>query len=762
MARIPTRIERFKGIPVLTRLAQLGVRAPRRVLGVAGLIFVAGALFGAPVAKHLSAGGFNDPNAASSEARDLLASRFNAGDPNLVFEVSTAQGADSAAARSEGQRIVATLAGDHNVSQVASYWSAPSQAAAGLRSKDGRSGLVVARVAGDDDAAPKRAGKLADALTGNHGDVQIRAGGIAMGYHQVNVQVRKDLAKAEAIAIPLTTLVLIWVFGSFIAALLPLVVGLFSIISTMATLRGLALATDVSIYALNLTTALGLALAIDYSLFIVSRYREELRAGLDRDEAVVRTVQTAGRTVLFSAMTVALSLSALLVFPQYFLRSFAYAGIAVVALAALAALVVLPALLALLGPRVNSLDVRVPVRRWLRRPPPAVVEPEQSFWYRVAKTVMRRAVPIGLAVIALLVVLGAPFLGARFGYPDDRVLQTSATARQVGDSVRSDFTQNATGTVSAVVPDTSTAPDAIGAYAARLSTVDGVTSVGSAAGTYARGSQVAPPAGPPMTSGNSTYLTVVTALDPYSKQGASLVSALKTAPAPWHVMLTGLAAENVDSLSSLGAKLPYALGGIAFATFAILFLFTGSVFLPLKALVLNVLSLSATFGAMVWIFQDGHLNIFGAAVTGYLVPTMPILMFCLAFGMSMDYEVFLLSRIREEWVTSARTDADNARAVSMGLARTGRLVTAAAVLMAIVFAAMTTSKVSFMQMFGLGLTLAVLMDATLVRGLLVPSFMRLLGRANWWAPPPMARWHARRGLSDSAPPVLREPAVADA
>jgi putative drug exporter of the RND superfamily len=747
---------------VLTRLANLGIHAPRRVLVVAGLIFVAGALFGAPVAKHLSAGGFADPNAASSEAKDLLADRFNAGDPNLIFEVTTAQGADSAAARAEGQRIVGTLARDHNVSQVASYWTVPSRAASGLRSKDGRSGLVVARVAGDDDVAPKRAGKLADALAGNHGDVQVRAGGIAMGYHQVNVQVREDLAKAEAIAIPLTTLVLIWVFGSFIAALLPLAVGLFSIISTMATLRALALTTDVSIYALNLTTALGLALAIDYSLFIVSRYREEIRAGVGKDEAVMRTVQTAGRTVLFSAMTVALSLSALLVFPQYFLRSFAYAGIAVVALAALAALLVLPALLALLGPRVNSLDVRVPVRRWLRRPPPAVIEPEQSFWYRVAKTVMRRAVPIGLAVVALLVVLGAPFLGARFGYPDDRVLQTSATSRQVGDSVRSDFSQNATGTVSVVAPDTSSAPGAIGTYAARLSTVDGVTSVSSSAGTYAHGSQVAPPAGPTMTSGNSTYLNVSTSLDPYSKQGESLVSELKAAPAPWHVMLTGLAAENVDSLNSLGAKLPYALGGIALATFAILFLFTGSVFLPFKALVLNVLSLSATFGAMVWIFQDGHLNIFGAAVTGYLVPTMPILMFCLAFGMSMDYEVFLLSRIREEWVTSARTDADNARAVSMGLARTGRLVTAAAVLMAIVFAAMTTSKVSFMQMFGLGLTLAVLMDATLVRGLLVPAFMRLLGRANWWAPAPMARWHARRGLSDSAPPPRREPAVADA
>ncbi len=741
---------------MLTRLALLGIRAPRRLLAAAGLIFVAAALFGAPVAKHLSAGGFSDPHAPSSKAKDLLASRFDAGDPNLVFEVTSSAGVDSSAARAAGARIVDTLESDRDVSQIQSYWTSPAQATGGLRSNDGRRALVVARVAGNDDQAPKRAGKLADALTGHRGDaVQIRAGGIAMGYHQVNEQSRKDLAMAEAIAVPLTTVVLIWVFGSMIAALLPLAVGLFSIISTMAALRGLSLGTDVSIYALNLTTALGLALAIDYSLFIVSRYREEIRAGRSSDEAVIRTVQTAGRTVLFSALTVALALAALLVFPQYFLRSFAYAGIAVVALAAAAALLLLPVLLTLLRGRVNSLDVRVPVRRWLGRPPPAVVEPEQSFWYRIARTVMRRALPIGLAVTALLVVLGSPFLGAKFGYPDDRVLQTSASSRQVGDSVRSDFSQNATGTITVVAADISQSPDAIGSYAARLSTVDGATAVSSPAGTYVHGDRVAPPSGAPMTSGNSTYLKVATTIDPYSRQGAHFVSAIKASPAPWPVMLTGLAAENVDSLNSLGAKLPLALGGIALATFAILFLFTGSLVLPLKALVLNTLSLSATFGAMVWIFQDGHLNVFDAGITGYLVPTMPILMFCLAFGMSMDYEVFLLSRIREEWLSSGRTTADNTRAVGLGLARTGRLVTAAALLMAIVFATMTTSKVSFMQMFGTGLTLAVLMDATLVRGVLVPAFMRLAGRANWWAPAPLARWHERRGFRESDVPAPR-------
>ncbi len=375
---------------------------------------------------------------------------------------------------------------------------------------------------------------------------------------------------------------------------------------------------------------------------------------------------------------------------------------------------------------------------------------------------MRRALPIGLAVVALLFVLGAPFLGAKFGYPDDRVLQTSASSRQVGDAVRADFSQNATGTLTVVAPDISQSPDAVGQYAARLSTVDGATAVTSSAGTYVHGDRVAPPSGPSMVSGDAAYLRVATTIDPFSRPGAQFVSDVKAVPAPWSVMLTGLAAENVDSLHSLGAKLPLALGGIALATFAILFLFTGSLLLPVKALVLNMLSLSATFGAMVWIFQEGHLNVFDAAITGYLVPTMPILMFCLAFGMSMDYEVFLLSRIREEWLSSDRTSADNTRAVGLGLARTGRLVTAAAALMAIVFAAMTTSKVSFMQMFGLGLTLAVLMDATLVRGVLVPAFMRLAGRANWWAPRPLARWHDRRGLRDSDVPREREPAMIEA
>ncbi len=736
---------------MLTRLADLGLRAPRRVLLFAALLLGLAGAYGISAAAHLSAGGFSDPHSASSRAADLLASTFDAGQANLLLEVRSPAGVTSPAATRRGERLTAQLRAAEFTSQVSSYWTAPKDAAAGLVSTDGRAALVLARVAGSDSTAPNRAAKIVDGLDlGTHDGVSVRAGGQAIAFHQVNDTTKHDLAVSEMIAVPLTVIALIWVFGSLLAALLPLVVGIVSIVGTMAILRGLAGVTDVSIYALNMTTAMGLALAIDYSLFVVSRYREEIRAGHDPDLAVRRTMQTAGRTVLFSALTVGLSLAAMMVFPVFFLRSFAYAGIAVVALAMVATLVLLPAMLALLGTRVDALDLRRGVRGLLRRPAPAPRPVEQGFWYRFASFVMRRAVPVGLLVTALLVSLGLPFLHAHFGYPDERVLPHAASAHQVGDDLRNDFAANASSSITLAVPDTSGASGAVGTYAAAVSRVPNVGAVTSAAGTFARGRQVGP-GSPAMVAGHATYLVAQTEADAYSPAGKRALAGVEAVPAPWQVLVGGPAAVNRDSLSALGGATPYALGLIAVATFAVLFLFTGSVVLPLKALVLNTLSLSATFGAMVWIFQEGHFgSLFGdLTTTGYLTPTMPPLMFCLAFGLSMDYEVFLLSRIREAWLDSPRTAADNTRAVALGLGRTGRIVTAAAVLMAIVFAAMAGSSVSFMMMFGTGLTLAVLMDATIVRGILVPAFMRLAGRWNWWAPRPLARLHARIGLSES-------------
>jgi RND superfamily putative drug exporter len=363
---------------------------------------------------------------------------------------------------------------------------------------------------------------------------------------------------------------------------------------------------------------------------------------------------------------------------------------------------------------------------------------------------MRRALPIGLVVTALLVGLGLPFLHAQFAYPDDRVLPHSASAHQVGDDVRSRFAANAQSTVTVLATDIRSAPTSIGSYAGDLSRLSHVTSVTSSAGVYAQGRRVAAAAGPTQRAGNATYLDVNVDVEGHSPAGKALLTKIEAVHAPWKVLYGGQTAVNRDSLSSIGSALPYALGLIALATFIVLFLFTGSVVLPLKALVLNMLSLSATFGAMVWIFQYGHFgSLFNDLTpTGYLVPTMPPLMFCLSFGLSMDYEVFLLSRIREAWLESDRTPEANTRAVALGLGRTGRIVTAAALLMAIVFAAMAGSKVSFMMLFGTGLTLAVLMDATVVRGILVPAFMRLAGKWNWWAPRPLARLHAKIGLSE--------------
>ena len=745
---------------MLARLADLGIKAPRRVLAVAGLLFVLGGVFGSSAADHLSSGGFRDPHAASTRAEDLLQQGFHAGEANLIIEVTSPGGVDDSAAKTQGLAVVRAVQRSPYASQVASYWNAPTAQAKALRSNDGRSGLVVARISGDDSQAPERAAAITEPLTGTHDGVTVIGGGLGNAYQQVNDQTKSDLAVAESIAVPITVVVLIWVFGSFVAALLPLAVGLSAIIGTMAILRALAGVTDVSIYALNMTTAMGLALAIDYSLFVVSRYREETANGATSDQAVRRTMQTAGRTVLFSALTVGLSLAAMLVFPVYFLRSFAYAGLAVVGLATLAALVLLPALLTVLGPRVNALDLRAVVRRVLRRPAPVARPLEHTFWYRFATWVMRRALPVAVLVTAALVVLGLPFTRAHFAYPDDRVLPRSAQAHRVGDDLRDRFGSNASSTIFVVAPDTGGKADAVGPYAASLSRLPGVTAVSSAAGTYADGAAVAP-ADPSMTATTAsaaTYLAVHTSIDPQSSTAKHLLSAVESTPAPWPVLTGGQTADNRDSLAALAGALPYALIWIAVALFTVLFLFTGSLVLPLKALVLNTLSLSATFGAMVWIFQDGHLGGLypQLTTTGYLVPTMPLLMFCVAFGLSMDYEVFLLSRIREAWLQSGRTTADNERAVAIGLGRTGRIVTAAALLMAIVFAAIGRSGISFMMLFGTGLTLAVLMDATVVRATLVPAFMKLAGSWNWWAPRPLARLHSRFGLSDEAPPA-REP-----
>lgn len=734
---------------MLHRIALLPIAAPRRILVIAALVMAAAGIFGVPVAKSLSAGGFQDPTAESAKATQLLAQKFNRGDMQLVISV-TADRADRPAAQATGTEIARKLEASPYVTEVTSAWTAPAPASSTLISEDGRTGLVVAGITGGESGAQKHAKELTDELVHDRDGVTVRAGGEAMIYVQINGQSEKDLLMMESIAIPLSFLVLVWVFGGLMAAALPLAVGGFAILGSLAVLRLFTMVTDVSIFALNLTVAMGLALAIDYTLLIISRFRDELAEGVDREQALIRTMVTAGRTVLFSAMTVALSMVAMVLFPMYFLKSFAYAGIAVVALAAFAAIVVAPAAIVLLGDRLDAYDVRRFARRVLGRPEPVRKPIEQTFWYRTTKRVMRRSIPVGVAIIALLLVLGAPFLGIKWGFPDDRVLPQTASARQVGDQMRDDFAVDSATNVTVVLPDvTKVAPNELEQYASRLSHVADVSSVSAPGGTYVDGRRVGPPSAATGMAEGSAYLTVGSDAPLFSDASEAQLDALHAVPAPADVQLAGVAQINRDSSQAITSRLPLVLGVIAAITFVLLFLLTGSVVLPLKALVLNVLSLSAAFGALVWIFQDGHLGALGTTPTGTLVANLPVLLFCIAFGLSMDYEVFLVSRIREYWLQSDRTRAANDESVALGLARTGRVVTAAALLMSISFAALIAAQVAFMRMFGLGLTLAVLVDATLVRMLLVPAFMHVMGRWNWWAPAPLARLHERIGISES-------------
>jgi RND superfamily putative drug exporter len=723
---------------------------PRRIIAIAMLVMIVAGVFGIPAAMSLSAGGFVDPTSESARAAATLAEKFHQGDMELVLLVSSARGATDGAARAAGLDIAQQLSQSPFVSQVTSPWDA--QPAPGLLSSDGKTAMILAALKGDENTAPKHAQALAERFARDRQGVTVRAGGSAMVYEQVNQQTERDLLRMEIIAIPLSFIALVWVFGGLLAAALPVAVGGLAILGSLAVLRAIAMVTNVSIFALNVTVALGFALAIDYTLLIISRYRDELAAGTGRDEALVKTVTTAGRTVLFSAFTVALALVGTALFPMYFLKSFAYAGTAVVAFAALAAVVVAPAALALIGRRLDTLNVVRLCRRVFRCTAPPQRTVQQSFWHRTAKLVMGRAIPVGLAVTAFLLALGAPFLGVRWGNPDDRVLPTSSSARVVSDRIRSEFRTNSETRVKIILPDTGgMSVTELDNYARQLSLVGDVAAVSSPTGTFAAGQFRGPPSAPAGMAAGGAYLTVDSTAPLYTRASAVQLDRLHAIAPPRHqpLQITGMAQTNRDCVNGITSRLPVVFGFIAVVTLVLLFLLTGSLLLPLKAVLLNVLSLTAAFGALVWVFQDGHLGAAGTTSTGTLTVNVPVLMFCIAFGLSMDYEVFLLSRIREYWLDSPRTRAGNDESIALGLARTGRVITAAALLMSISFAALIAAGVSFMRMFGLGLTLAVMADATLVRILLVPAFMHVLGGLNWWAPEPLARWHHRIFGSES-------------
>ena len=579
----------------------------------------------------------------------------------------------------------------------------------------------------DDKERQEVAVEIADQLAGEPG---VLVGGFAVAEAQVNEQVESDLQRAELMAFPILLLLSLLFFRSLVAALLPLMVGAISIVGTFFLLRMISEVGSISVFALNLTTGLGLGLAIDYSLFIVSRYREEIAVSGPGLPAMRRTMATAGRTVLFSSLTVAAALASLLIFPQRYLYSMGAGGVIVALLSATVALTVLPAVLTLLGNRVNSL-----APPFLRRRAERDTRPDEAgFWYRLSRFVMRRPVPVATISATFLILLGLPFLGIKFTGVDPQVLPASASAHQVDDLLRSEFPPHRNVPVDVVLSGTD--PAAVKAA------IPGVVK-------DLRGLPEVKAVAPPRTVSRGVVLIEAHAYASYlSEENKEAVRAVRALPQPGGGVLAeagGGTAQLIDFQASIWDHLPEALAIVIVSTLIVLFLMTGSVVLPFKALLMNFLNLSAVFGIIVLIFQDGRLEgLLNYTSQGAIEQGMPILVFATAFGLSTDYAVFLLSRIKE-----ARDEgASESECVAIGLERTGRIVTAAALLFAIAMGAFATSEIVFVKENGIGIALAVLIDASIVRALLVPSLMELLGRWNWWAPRPLRRFHDRYGISE--------------
>ena len=702
-------------------------RNRRLVLALAGLGVIIAAIWGTGVFGALqSAGGFAPPDSQSQLEANLAARTFGrgAGDAVVLYtsKIATVR---SAAYRSAVTGSLSRLPRDRVVA-AQTYWSTGSPQFA---SANGKVSYAVLVLAGNTDAARI---KNFNAIKGNltAPGLTVQTGGQIPTEAAINKEVTSDIGRAEGISMPVLLILLTVIFGSLAAASLPIAVGAIGIIGSFTALRLLTLVTPVSIYSINITTILGLGLAIDYGLFMVGRFREELNRQPTVEDALARTVATAGRTVVVSGVTVAVALASLMLFPEVFLRSMGYGGVATVLVDMVAAVTVLPALLAVLGRRVNALRVRKSVRR-------PRTEDAAGGWYRLARGVMRRPAVFVVVIVVLLLTLGTPFLKVSWGGTDARALPAAAAPPVVTQTLARDFPGNVTAPIESLVrfrgpvAGSSATQRQVAAYVGRLDRVPGVT---SAQVTGVRG--------------DIARIDLAYRPDPLSVQARHLVQQVRAVASPpgARTYVGGQTAQLVDELGSLSATLPWMALVMAAATFALLFLAFGSVVLPVKAVAMNLLSLAATFGVVVWIFQEGHLSgLLRFSPTGTLDPTMPILMLAIIFGLSMDYEVFLLSRVRERYDVTA----NNTESVASGLQRTGGVITSAALLLVIVIGAFSGSGITFIKLMGVGMIVALIVDASIVRVMLVPATMRLLGRANWWAPRPLRSLYAQYGIRES-------------
>lgn len=704
-------------------LARLADGNARRVGLIAIAFFLVAAALGGSVASRLDPYGAEDPATETVKAKERLEAA-GLRSPAVIAVVEDAPVA-APGTRARVEALEDEIRNRSDVAAVSGYFDTRSRA---FVSRDGEKTYFAISLKATGDKAMQDAGAdIAEQLSSHPG---VLVGGPAVAQEQVNKQVEKDLRMAELIAFPLLFLLSLLFFRSLVASVLPLMIGGLAIVGTFLILRLASEFGSISIFALNLTTALGLGLAIDYSLFIVSRYREEIAKDGPGLAAMRRVLATAGRTVFFSSLTVAAALASLLVFPQRFLYSMGLGGSLVALFAALIALTVLPAVLTLLGQRVNA-----GAPRFLQRRAESDARATQSgFWYRLSRFVMRRPLPVATASALFLIVLGLPFLGIKFNTVDPTVLSGSASARQAYDTVSEEFPP---------YHETPIWVDVEGGgprAAARVATA--VRGVGGVADVL-----------PPQKLGGEVTAVQAISANPFASDASEeTVAAIRDLPAPAgsEVLVGGATADFVDFQSSLESHAPIALAIVILATLVILFLMTGSVVLPVESLLMNFLNLSAVFGLLVLIFQDGRLEGFlDYSSPGAIEQTMPILLFAVAFGLSTDYAVFLLSRIKE----ARDGGASDSEAVAVGLERTGRIVTAAALLFAVAMFAFATSKIIFIKENGVGTALAVLIDASIIRALLVPSLMELLGRWNWWAPAPLRRLHERWGISEGGVPA---------
>jgi uncharacterized membrane protein YdfJ with MMPL/SSD domain len=700
-------------------LASLAQRRGRRVVILAVIFFAVAGALGGTVADKLDPYGADDP-ATESVIADERAEAAGFREASVIVLIEDAAPA-TAAGRQRVETIEQQVRAEPDVAKVTGYLETQSP---DFVSEDSNSTYLAVSLKPTDDKDWQDAAKrIEDELAGEPG---VTVGGIALANEQVNNQVENDLRTAEMLAFPLLFLLSLVFFRSLVASLLPLMIGALAIVGTFLLLRIASELGSISIFALNLTTGLGLGLAIDYSLFVVSRYREEIAKSGPGLEAMKRTMATAGRTVLFSSLTVAAALASLLVFPQRFLYSMGLGGSLVALLAATISLTVLPAVLALLGHRVNSLAPAFLQRRADRDARPA----EEGFWYRLSHFIMRRPLPIATFSAVFLIVLGIPFLNLKFTSVDASILGEEHSSRQVDTALKTGFPPNRDNPVRLVVQNAS--PAGLAEIQSQVRGVEGVV-------------QVDPPRQLP---NGDTVVEAVSDSSFNSDRGRDTVREIRDLPEPdgSEVLVTGNSAHFIDFQESLKDHVPIAAAIVVVATLIVLFLMTGSVVLPIKQLLMNVLNLTAVFGILVFVFQDGRLEgLLDYTSQGALEQTMPILLFAVAFGLSTDYGVFLLSRIKE----ARDGGASDSECIAIGLERTGRIVTAAALLFAVAIGAFATSQIIFIKQNGIGTALAVLIDASIIRALLVPSLMELLGRWNWWAPKPLRRLHDRFGLSES-------------